>query len=51
MQKAFLSDGQWSKLEPLLPNFRRLVVRYDYHIQSYTAFFHLACLLITLRHL
>jgi transposase len=34
-----------------LGNFRRLVVRYDYHIQSYTAFFHLACLIITLRHL
>jgi transposase len=34
-----------------LGNFRRLVVRYDYHIRSYEAFFHLACLIITLRHL
>ena len=34
-----------------LGNFRRLLVRYDYHIQSYKAFFHLACLIITLRHL
>jgi transposase len=34
-----------------LGNYRRLVVRYDYHLKSYQAFFHLACLLITLRHL
>ncbi len=34
-----------------LGNFRRLPVRYDYHIQSYEAFFHLACLIITLRYL
>jgi transposase len=34
-----------------LGNFRRLVVRYDYHLQSYSAFFHLACLIITLRYL
>jgi transposase len=34
-----------------LGNFRRLWVRYDYHIQRYEAFFHVACLIITLRHL
>ena len=34
-----------------LGNFRRLLVRYDHHISSYRAFFHLACLIITLRHL
>jgi transposase len=34
-----------------LGNFRRLVVRYDYQIKMYAAFFHLACLIITLRHL
>jgi transposase len=34
-----------------LGNFRRLLVRYDYHLESYQAFFHLACLIITLRHL
>jgi transposase len=34
-----------------LGNFRRLVVRYDRQIQIYQAFFHLACLIITLRHL
>ena len=32
-------------------NFRRLVVRYDRHLSSYRAFFHLACLLITMRFL
>jgi transposase len=34
-----------------LGNFRRLLVRHDHDIQSYQAFFHLACLAITLRHL
>jgi transposase len=34
-----------------LGNYRRLVVRYDYNPQIYEAFFHLACILITLRHL
>jgi transposase len=34
-----------------LGNFRRLIVRYDRDIKMYEAFFHLACLIITLRHL
>lgn len=34
-----------------LGNYRRLVVRYDHDIKMYEAFFHVACLLITLRHL
>ena len=34
-----------------LGNFRRLVVRYDRSLQMCNAFFHLACLIITLRHL
>ena len=34
-----------------LGNFRRLVVRYDRSLLMYNAFFHLACLIITLRHL
>ena len=34
-----------------LGNFRRLVVRYDRHSLVYQAFFRIACLLITLRHL
>jgi transposase len=34
-----------------LGNFRRLLVRYDQQITMYRAFFHLACLIITLRYL
>lgn len=34
-----------------LGNFRRLVVRYDRSTLIYEAFFHLACAIITLRHL
>jgi transposase len=34
-----------------LGNFRRLLVRYDHQITMYRAFFHVACLFITLRHL
>jgi len=32
-------------------NFRRLVERFERHLRMYQAFFHLACLLITLRQL
>ena len=55
------NDGRWLrryrkrwKVERTfawLGNYRRLVVRYDYHLLMYQAFFHLACLLITLRYL
>jgi transposase len=34
-----------------LGNFRRLLVRHDHKVQMYAAFFHVACLIITLRHL
>jgi len=34
-----------------LGNYRRLVVRYDHQIKMYQAFFHVACVLITLRFL
>ncbi len=59
-QPAF-NDGRWLrryrkrwKIERTfawLGNFRRLLVRYDYHLQMYEAFFHIACLIITLRYL
>jgi len=32
-----------------LGNFRRLVVRYEHKLQVYSAFFHLACIMIVLR--
>ena len=34
-----------------LQNFRRLVVRYEYHADNFEAFVHLGCLMILLRHL
>ena len=34
-----------------LGQFRRLVVRYEYFLDTYRAFFHVACALIVLRHL
>ena len=33
-----------------LGNFRRLLIRYERHLSLYQGFFHLACLLLTLRH-
>ena len=60
-KKPAFNDGRWLrryrkrwKIERTfawLGNFRRLLVRHDYHLQMYEAFFHLACLIITLRHL
>lgn len=32
-------------------NFRRLVVRYEYHADNFQGFLHLACILLLLRHL
>ena len=59
--KAAFNDGRWLrryrkrwKVERTfawLGNYRRLVVRYDYHLLMYQAFFHLACLIIALRYL
>jgi len=34
-----------------LGNFRRLLVRHEHHLFVYQAFFHIACLIITLRYL
>jgi transposase len=33
-----------------LGNFRRLLIRYERHLSLYQGFFHLACLILTLRH-
>ena len=58
-----LTDAQWAHSARLLPKqqaspnggpnplFRRLVVRWEYHIEMYQAFVNLACLLIVLRQL
>lgn len=34
-----------------LHNFRRLVIRYEYHADNFRAFVHLGCVIILLRHL
>ena len=34
-----------------LHNFRRLVVRWEYHAENFLGFLHLGCALILLRHL
>lgn len=59
--KPAFNDRRWLrryrkrwKIERLfawLHNFRRVVVRYEYHAANYLAFLHLACALILLRHL
>jgi transposase len=59
--KPAFNDGRWLrryrkrwKVERTfawLGNYRRLVVRYENHLLMYQAFFHVACLLITLRYL
>ena len=35
----------------LVPQLRRIVVRWERHSKMYLAFLHVACLMITLRHL
>ena len=60
-QRPAFNDGRWLrryrkrwKIERTfawLGNFRRLLVRHDYHLHMYEAFFHIACLIITLRYL
>ena len=58
-QRARTQDGRklrrykrrW-KIERLfawLQNFRRIVVRYEYHADNYLGFVHLACMIILLR--
>jgi transposase len=44
---------RWKVARPFawLGNFRRLVVRYERRLDMYKAFFHVACLIITLRQL
>ena len=59
--KPSFNDGRWLrryakrwKIERLfawLHNFRRLVVRWEYHAENYLAFIQLGCAIILLRHL
>ena len=59
--KPSFNDGRWLrryrkrwKIERLfawLHNFRRLVVRWEYHADNYLAFLQLGCAIILLKHL
>jgi len=49
--RRFQRRWKIERLFAWLFNFRRLVVRYEYHSENYLGFIHLACLVILLRHL
>ncbi len=49
--RRFKRRWKVERLFAWLYNFRRLVVRYEYHSENYLGFLHLACVMILLRHL
>jgi transposase len=49
--RRFKRRWKVERLFAWLYNFRRLVVRYEYHSENYLGFIHLACAMILLRHL
>ena len=49
--RRFKRRWKVERLFAWLYNFRRLVVRYEYHSENYLGFIHLACVMILLRHL
>jgi len=49
--RRFKRRWKVERLFAWLYNFRRLVVRYEYHVENYVGFVQLACLIILLRHL
>jgi transposase len=49
--RRFQRRWKIERLFAWLFNFRRLVVRYEYHAENYFGFIQLACLIILLRHL
>jgi len=49
--RRFKRRWKVERLFAWLYNFRRLVVRYEYHAENYLGFIQLACILILLRHL
>ena len=49
--RRFKRRWKVERLFAWLYNFRRLVVRYEYHAQNYFGFIQLACIMILLRHL
>ncbi len=49
--RRFCRRWKVERLFAWLFNFRRLVVRYEYHAENYLGFLHLACAIILLRYL
>jgi transposase len=49
--RRFKRRWKVERLFAWLYNFRRLVVRYEYHAENYFGFIQLACIMILLRHL
>jgi transposase len=49
--RRFIRRWKIERLFAWLFNFRRLVVRYEYHAENYQGFVHLAAAIILLRHL
>ncbi len=49
--RRFRRRWKVERLFAWLYNFRRLVVRYEYHAENYLGFLHLACIMILLRYL
>lgn len=49
--RRFKRRWKVERLFAWLYNFRRLVVRYEYHVQNYVGLVQLACVVILLRHL
>jgi len=49
--RRFKRRWKIERLFAWLYNFRRLVVRYEYHAENYLGFIQLACLVILIRHL
>ena len=49
--RRFKRRWKVERLFAWLYNFRRLVVRYEYHVENYVGFVQLACVVILLRHL
>ena len=49
--RRFKCRWKVERLFAWLYNFRRLVVRYEYHAENYFGFIQLACIMILLRHL
>jgi len=49
--RRYVRRWKVERLFAWLFNFRRLVVRYEYHIENFQGFLHLAAAIILLRHL